>query len=89
MQTITTQFKGPTNHKGSRILVKSWLKNKTFNWDCKQSPEQNHDKAAQNLVDIINAERDEGDYAWRIIGGGSLPDGRGNAYIVGLFRVDE
>lgn len=90
MQTITTEYKGPTNTKGSRILVKSWLKNKSVAWDCSLSSEDNHKAAAQALVDALNAGRVENrtdKQQWQIIAAGSMPDGKGNAYIIDLKAV--
>lgn len=90
MQTITTTYAGPTNTKGSRIMAKSWLKNKAFAWDHALNSEENHKVAAQALVDALNADRvknGHGDYQWVIIAAGSMPDGKGNAYIIDLQEV--
>ena len=87
MQTITTTFKGPTNTRGSRVTARSWLKNKAVAWNHALNTEDNHRAAAQALVDELNAQRiknDHGDYQWLIIAAGSLPDGKGNAYIIDL-----
>ena len=87
MQTITTAYKCPTNTKGSRIMVKSWLKNKSISWDHSLNTEDNHKAAAQALVDELNADRVKkgyDDYQWSIIAAGSMPDGKGNAYIIDL-----
>ena len=85
MQTITTEYKGPTNTKGSRILAKSWIKNKAVAWDHALNSEANHKAAAQALVDELNAKRDCGSYKWQIIAAGAMPDGKGNAYIIDLM----
>ena len=88
MQTITTEFKGPTNTKGSRILTKSWLKNKAVAWNHALNTEENHKAAAQALVDVLNADRHANgydDYYWQIIAAGHMPDGKGNAYIIDLM----
>ena len=87
MQTITTSYAGPTNTRGSRILVKSWLKNKAFGWDHSLNSEENHKAAAQQLVDVLNADRIKADYQWTIVAGGSMPDGKGNAYIIDLIEA--
>ena len=90
MQTITTAYAGPTNTKGSRVMVKSWLKNKAFSWDHALNSEENHKAAAQQLVDILNSDRVKkgyDDYQWIIIASGSLPDGKGNAYIIDLIEA--
>lgn len=90
MQTITTQYAGPTNTKGSRVMVKSWLKNKAVSWDYSQSSKDNHKAAAQALVDVLNTDRVKNgysDYQWEIIANGSMPDGKGYAYIIDLKAV--
>ena len=87
MQTITTTYKGPTNTKGSRVLAKSWLKNKSVAWDHALNTEDNHRAAAQALVEELNDAREKkghDDCQWSIVAAGSLPDGRGNAYIIDL-----
>lgn len=90
MHTITTQYAGPTNTKCSRVMVKSWLKNKAISWDHALNSEENHKAAAQALVDVLNSERVKkgyGDYQWKIVANGSMPDGNGNAYIIDLKAV--
>ena len=90
MQTITTSYKGPTNTRGSRVMVKSWLKNKAFGWDHSLNSEANHKEAAQQLVDVLNADRvakGYGDFQWSIVAAGSMPDGKGNAYIINLIEA--
>lgn len=90
MQTITTQYAGPTNTKGSCVMVKSWLKNKAVSWDHSLNTDGNHKAAAQVLVDVLNADRVNNgydDYLWKIIASGSMPDGKGNAYIIDLVQA--
>lgn len=91
MQTITTSYAGPTNTEGSRIMVKSWLKNKAFSWDHSLNSEANHKAAAQQLVEVLNAGRikqGHDDFQWIIIAAGSMPDGKGNAYIIDLIGAE-
>lgn len=90
MQTITTSYAGPTNTKGSRVMVKSWLKNKSVAWDHALNSEENHKAAAHALVDTLNADivqNYHGDYQWVIIAAGSMPDGKGYAYIIELIEA--
>lgn len=90
MQTITTSYAGPTNTKGSRVMAKSWIKNKAIIWDHALNAEDNHKAAAQALVDLINADRVKNgydDYQWKIVAQGSMPDGKGNAYIIDLMEA--
>lgn len=91
MQTITTSYAGPTNTLGSRILTKSWLKNKSFSWNHALNSEDNHKAAAQKLVDVLNADRAKNgydDFQWSIVACGSMPDGKGNAYIIDLKEAE-
>ena len=91
MQTITTSYAGPTNTRGSHVLVKSWLKNKSFGWDYSLNSEENHKAAAQQLVEVLNADRAKqcyDDFQWSIVAGGSMPDGKGNAYIIDLIEAE-
>ena len=90
MQTITTSYAGPTNTRGSRIMAKSWLKNKAFGWDHSLNAEDNHKWAAQQLVAVLNADRIKqgyDDFQWVIIAAGSMPNGKGNAYIIDLVEA--
>ena len=90
MQTITTSYAGPTNTRGTRVMAKSWLKNKAFGWDHALNSEANHKAAAQQLVDILNSDRAKqchDDYQWQIVAAGSMPDGKGNAYIIDLIEA--
>lgn len=91
MQTITTEYKGPTNTKGARILVRSWLKNKTVSWDHALNSEENHKAAAYALIDEINGKRANANiderHFWEIIAAGAMPDGKGNAYIIDLKAI--
>lgn len=88
MQAIITEFKGPTNTKGSRVAAKCWIKNKTVDWNHALNSEENHKTAAEKLVDIINQERIDDVYQWRIIAVGALPGGKGNAYVIDLFKAE-
>lgn len=90
MQTITTSYAGTTNTRGSRVMAKSWLKNKAFGWDHSLNAEDNHKQAAQQLVDVLNSDREDSGYSsfrWTIIAAGSMPDGKGNAYIIDLIEA--
>lgn len=90
MQTITTSYAGPTNTKGSRVNARCWLKNKAFGWDYSLNSEGNHKVAAQQLVDVLNSDRAKNgydDFVWSIVASGSMPDGKGNAYIIDLVEA--
>lgn len=88
MQAITTKYAGPTNNRGARVLAKSWIKNKARFWQYDESLEVNHRRAAEELVDAINADRMKAghdDYVWMIIASGNLPDNSGSAFIIELL----
>jgi hypothetical protein len=74
MVAIITKFLGPTNSRGSRILVKSdagKVSRITVSWDHALNPEDNHLAAAQEYVK--RNEWDKDCYG-RIVGGG-IPHG--------------
>ncbi len=52
MQTITTKFYGPTNHKGARIKAETTSGVKLWqSWDYALNTSQNHEHAAKALKD--------------------------------------
>ena len=60
--TISTKFLGPTNTKGSRITARysrdaSETMRVTLNWEHGIDAEQNHMRAAQELLNKFNSER--------------------------------
>lgn len=84
MQTITTKFIGPTNTKGSRVKATCWLGSVTVGWDHALNTEQNHEEAAQAMVDKLNDDRSHTDSRWSIVAQGHMPDGKGYAFIIDL-----
>ena len=53
-QAITTTYRGPTNHRGARILAKTGSGfRKTVAWDYELGPAENHVRAAKMLADQI------------------------------------
>ena len=59
---IRTNFVGPTNHRGSRISARYARDMETtyrvmVDWKHALTPEQNHQQAAEALLDKINSER--------------------------------
>lgn len=89
-QVITTKFVGPTNTKGSRVSVKSWVKNKVVAWDHALNSEENHSFAVAKLLQELNKQRKEDGctLGWKIIGGGNMPDGSGYGFVVELVKGD-
>lgn len=74
MQAITTKYIGPTDHKGSRIIVKCQATRITVAWDDALGVDENHLRAAERLARKLGW-----DGTWH---GGSLPDGTGNVYVL-------
>lgn len=78
MQAITTKFIAPTNTRGSRVQVKSWLGTTYSSWDHAQDSTENHlaavrdhlDKKASATAPVFPAAA------------GSLPDSTGYCVIV-------
>ena len=59
---IRTNFLGPTNHRGSRLSARYARDMETtyrvvVDWVYSQTPEQNHQRAAQALLNKVNSER--------------------------------
>lgn len=71
-QAIVTKFVGPTNFRGSRIVVSAQAGRMIVAWDHALNTDQNRDRAAQAFADK---------WGWkgRLVGGG-LP-GSGNCYV--------
>lgn len=46
-QAIETEYRGPTNHSGSRIIVRAQAGRMIVPWDYALNVEQNHIAAAQ------------------------------------------
>lgn len=88
MQTIITKYLAPTNTRGSRIKVTSWMGSKTYSYDYAAACA--HTSAFEQYLGMINAEMAEKYPANLQIEGGwfkpvanaSLPDGTGYAFII-------
>ena len=50
-QAVATQFHGPTNHRGARVIAKAEAGRMTHNWDYALGIGGNHRAAAQKLVE--------------------------------------
>lgn len=72
-QAIVTKFAGPTNHNGSRVIVKSQRGRKVYSWDHGLNPERNHEAAAEQYA------MDSG-WTGDLIGG-AMPDGSGYCFV--------
>lgn len=88
-QLITTKFAAPTNSRGARIIVKSWLGSTTFSYDYGMETGENHAAAVREHIKHITevaAERghevdykivgDNAEY-WYWLGCNSNGDGYG------------
>ena len=60
---VKTKFLGPTNHRGSRVCAtykrdSEQTYRATVDWDHSIDAEQNHARAAQTLINKLNADRE-------------------------------
>lgn len=78
MQAITTKFVAPTNTKGSRVQVKSWLGTTYFGWDHALDGKENHIAAVREHLDKKASETAPLFPA----AAGVLPDGAGYCVVV-------
>lgn len=87
-QVITTKYVGPTDKRGSRVVVNSWRGRKTYGWDNALSSDENHAVAAGHFVAMINKGYAEVSslVEWAIVGGGSMPDGKGYGFVIDLVK---
>ena len=78
MQTITTKYLGPTNHRGSRIkaTTSSGISN-TISWDYAKGTIQNHERAIHELNLKLSWDGE-------LVGGS--PDDKGDSYIWTFVR---
>lgn len=55
MQSITTKYLGPTNHRGSRIKARTYTGrcSVTVQWEYGISASENHAAAAKALADLL------------------------------------
>ena len=70
MQAIRTQYKGPTDTKGSRIIATSYKVRSVMSYDHELNLDDNHERAA-----LLHAGK-----AWKLdkpvrLQSGTLPDG--------------
>ena len=79
MQAIETEYRGPTNTRGSRIIARAQAVRISVPYDHALSIQENHDRAASELA------RQRG-WAGVWVGGGS-PSGKGRVYTC-LYRGD-
>lgn len=75
-QAIVTKYLGPTDHRGSRVLVKAQAGKLTIPWDDGLDVYENHLKAATAFA---------WKYGWLASGeihGGALPSGTGYCFVI-------
>lgn len=70
-QAVETSYRGPTNSRGSRIIVKAQCGRMTVAWDHALAADENHAAAAEAFI------RARGWADWSIwLGDGPAPRGR-------------
>lgn len=77
MQTITTKYIAPTNTKGSRIKVTSWLGSKTFSYD--HSASCAHKAAFEEYMEYLQSKTG---VSYTLVAEGGMPEGTGKAFII-------
>lgn len=79
-QAIITKYVAPTNSRGSRVVVKSWMGKTCTSWNHTQDERWNHAAAITEHIEML---RSSTGCEIKLVGGtGSLPDGSGYAVIV-------
>lgn len=81
-QAIVTKYLGPTNHRGSRILVKAQAGRMTVPWDHALDSDDNHTAAAYQYAKAKGWIGQEAHAQRWALAGGGLPDGTGNCYVL-------
>lgn len=76
IQAVTTRFAGPTNHRGSRVLVRAQAGCMIVSWDHALGVEENHEAAAKAYLQKMGWDKFDG--TWH---GGALPEGHGNVFV--------
>lgn len=83
-QAVITKYIGPTDKRGSRVSVKSWMGSKLVPWDNSIGSEENHALAVGVHLMELNKKREGDDLEFRIVSGGGMPDSSGYAFIIDL-----
>ena len=73
MQAIETEYRGPTNTRGSRIIARAQAGRISVPYDHALSIQENHDAAARAFIAKL------GWYGSWVRGG--APNGKGNVYV--------
>lgn len=76
-QAIVTRYAGPTNHRGSRIIVRAQAGRMTVPWDDALDVADNHRSAARAF-----AQRWDWAGEWM---GGAMPDDTGYAFVRAVY----
>ncbi len=86
MQAVITKFLGPTNTRGARIKVTSWLGSSTYSYDYEAALP--HEEAFIQWLAETNKRMAKkydcvGDEPWfKAVAKGNSPDGTGYVFIV-------
>lgn len=82
-QAITTKYAGPTDTRGSRVIVKSWNGRTTYSWDSAKDVQANHEAAICEHVAMLNEKAKEYHDGFKVVSPlGSNPDGTGYTVII-------
>jgi hypothetical protein len=84
MQAIRTQYKGPTDHKGSRIVAASYAGRTTTAYDHELSAEDNHRRAAELHAAVRWDTDNDPSRVYQLVHG-TLPDGSHAHVLTGWF----
>ena len=82
-QAITTKYAGPTNTRGSRVIVKSWNCRTVYSWDHTKDARANHEAAIGEHIAMLNEKAKEYHDGFKAVSPlGSNPDGTGYTVII-------
>jgi|DEB0MinimDraft_6_1074348.scaffolds.fasta_scaffold03138_7 hypothetical protein len=84
MQTITTKYLGPTNHRGSRVKAVCSAKSITIDWNHSLNSDENHWNAAEQLIRDLSWHNNVSQWV-----AGHLPEGSSHWMVfTGLYEHD-
>ena len=82
-QAITTRYAGPTNTRGSRVIVNSWNGRTVYSWDYAKDVQANHEAAIDEHIAMISEKAKEYHDGFNVVSPlGSNPDGTGYTVII-------
>lgn len=82
-QAITTRYAGPTNTRGSRVIVNSWNGRTVYSWDYAKDVQANHEAAIDEHIAMLNEKATEYHDGFKVVSPlGSNPDCTGYTVII-------